>query len=131
MFIFTLECVLKIVAYGFAMHPTAYIRNPWNLLDFIIVIVGSVKTYYLIKVLTINFSLISAVLEQFSTGTTDIKALRAFRVLRPLRLVSGVPSKIKVDCNLAVTNQLIRFASCFEFNYSCHDSFTPYHYAGK
>lgn len=43
MFIFTLECVLKIVAYGFAMHPTAYIRNPWNLLDFIIVIVGWVE----------------------------------------------------------------------------------------
>lgn len=26
-------------------------------------------------------------------GGFDIKALRAFRVLRPLRLVSGVPSK--------------------------------------
>jgi len=25
----------------------------------------------------------------------DVKALRAFRVLRPLRLVSGVPSKYK------------------------------------
>jgi len=27
-------------------------------------------------------------------GGFDMKALRAFRVLRPLRLVSGVPSKI-------------------------------------
>lgn len=56
----------------------------------------STTTCHLIWPLTlINlFSLISAVLEQFSTGTTDIKALRAFRVLRPLRLVSGVPSKI-------------------------------------
>jgi voltage-dependent calcium channel L type alpha-1D len=27
-----------------------------------------------------------------SEGTLDVKALRAFRVLRPLRLVSGVPS---------------------------------------
>lgn len=26
-------------------------------------------------------------------GGFDVKALRAFRVLRPLRLVSGVPSK--------------------------------------
>jgi len=26
-------------------------------------------------------------------GGLDVKALRAFRVLRPLRLVSGVPSK--------------------------------------
>ena len=28
-----------------------------------------------------------------SSGSFDVKALRAFRVLRPLRLVSGVPSK--------------------------------------
>lgn len=27
------------------------------------------------------------------SGGFDVKALRAFRVLRPLRLVSGVPSK--------------------------------------
>ena len=27
-----------------------------------------------------------------SSGSFDVKALRAFRVLRPLRLVSGVPS---------------------------------------
>ena len=40
MFIFTFECLLKIIAYGFAMHNTAYLRNAWNLLDFIIVIVG-------------------------------------------------------------------------------------------
>ena len=28
------------------------------------------------------------------TGGFDVKALRAFRVLRPLRLVSGVPSEL-------------------------------------
>ena len=28
-------------------------------------------------------------------GGFDVKALRAFRVLRPLRLVSGVPSELK------------------------------------
>lgn len=38
--IFTLETVLKIVAYGLVLHPSAYIRNGWNLLDFIIVVVG-------------------------------------------------------------------------------------------
>lgn len=36
---------------------------------------------------------ISAVLTALSKDTFDVKALRAFRVLRPLRLVSGVPSK--------------------------------------
>ena len=38
--IFTLETFLKILAYGLVMHPSSYIRNGWNLLDFVIVIVG-------------------------------------------------------------------------------------------
>lgn len=38
--IFTVETFLKILAYGLVMHPSSYIRNGWNLLDFVIVIVG-------------------------------------------------------------------------------------------
>lgn len=38
--IFTAECVMKVIAYGFAMHPGAYLRNGWNLLDFTIVVIG-------------------------------------------------------------------------------------------
>ncbi|XP_026087889.1 voltage-dependent L-type calcium channel subunit alpha-1C isoform X4 [Carassius auratus] len=85
--IFTVEAFLKVIAYGLLWHPNAYLRNGWNLLDFIIVVVG----------------LFSAILEQATKGDGgtsmggkaagfDVKALRAFRVLRPLRLVSGVPS---------------------------------------
>ncbi|KAL0102109.1 hypothetical protein PUN28_018567 [Cardiocondyla obscurior] len=74
--IFTVECVMKIIAYGFVAHPGAYLRNGWNLLDFTIVVIGMIST-----VLTI-----------FMQEGFDVKALRAFRVLRPLRLVSGVPS---------------------------------------
>ncbi|KYO29798.1 hypothetical protein Y1Q_0023159 [Alligator mississippiensis] len=86
--IFTIETFLKIIAYGLLLHPNAYVRNGWNLLDFVIVIVG----------------LFSVILEQLTKeaeggshsggkpGGFDVKALRAFRVLRPLRLVSGVPS---------------------------------------
>jgi len=40
--IFTLEAIMKVVAYGFVFHPGAYLRNGWNVLDFVIVIVGSV-----------------------------------------------------------------------------------------
>ncbi|XP_050972856.1 voltage-dependent L-type calcium channel subunit alpha-1F [Labeo rohita] len=70
------------------MHPSAYIRSGWNLLDFVIVIVGL-------------FSVIAEMGEHKpgeahhaagKPGGLDVKALRAFRVLRPLRLVSGVPS---------------------------------------
>uniref|UniRef100_A0A672GMV3 Voltage-dependent L-type calcium channel subunit alpha n=1 Tax=Salarias fasciatus TaxID=181472 RepID=A0A672GMV3_SALFA len=86
--IFTIETFLKIIAYGLVMHQNSYVRNGWNMLDFVIVIVG----------------LFSVVLEMITKdadsggqsggkpGAFDVKALRAFRVLRPLRLVSGVPS---------------------------------------
>lgn len=38
--IFTVEAFLKVIAYGLLFHPNAYLRNGWNLLDFIIVVVG-------------------------------------------------------------------------------------------
>ena len=39
------------------------------------------------------FSVVSTILSSLAIEGFDVKALRAFRVLRPLRLVSGVPSK--------------------------------------
>ncbi|KAI8043661.1 hypothetical protein M5D96_004994 [Drosophila gunungcola] len=74
--IFTAECVMKILAYGFVLHNGAYLRNGWNLLDFTIVVIGAIST----------------ALSHLMKDAFDVKALRAFRVLRPLRLVSGVPS---------------------------------------
>lgn len=74
--IFTVECFGKIVAQGLVAHQGAYLRNGWNLLDFTIVVIG----------------LLSEALSGVMKEGFDVKALRAFRVLRPLRLVSGVPS---------------------------------------
>lgn len=46
-------------------------------------------------------------------GGFDMKALRAFRVLRPLRLVSGVPSKsLKKPC-IYVTLEIL-YSICQE-----------------
>ncbi|XP_065603601.1 voltage-dependent L-type calcium channel subunit alpha-1S isoform X2 [Cyrtonyx montezumae] len=81
---FAIEAMLKIIAYGFLFHTDAYLRNGWNVLDFSIVSLGLV---------TMTLEQINA--EEGSLGGKggfDVKALRAFRVLRPLRLVSGVPS---------------------------------------
>ncbi|XP_072537833.1 calcium channel, voltage-dependent, L type, alpha 1S subunit, b isoform X2 [Salminus brasiliensis] len=83
--IFTLECFLKIIAYGLLFHEGAYLRNCWNILDFVIVFMG----LFTLAVDTINA--IAGVPTE-KGGGFDMKALRAFRVLRPLRLVSGVPS---------------------------------------
>lgn len=38
--IFAFECMMKIIAYGFLMHQGAYLRNGWNILDFVIVVIG-------------------------------------------------------------------------------------------
>ncbi|XP_035239389.1 dihydropyridine-sensitive L-type skeletal muscle calcium channel subunit alpha-1-like isoform X1 [Anguilla anguilla] len=83
--VFTLECFLKIIAYGLLFHEGAYLRNCWNILDFVIVFMG----LFTFALDTINA--ISGVVGE-KGGGFDMKALRAFRVLRPLRLVSGVPS---------------------------------------
>ena len=40
MVVFTVECVVKIIALGLIQHHGAYLRSLWNLLDFIIVVVG-------------------------------------------------------------------------------------------
>ena len=43
--IFTSECCMKIMAYGFITHPNAYLRNTWNILDFTIVMIGLVGLF--------------------------------------------------------------------------------------
>ena len=96
LFIFTAECIMKIIAQGFFQHQNAYLRNGWNILDFIIVIIGVVST----------------IMSTLEIEQLDVKALRAFRVLRPLRLVSGVPS----------LQVIIAFQS--SYSYVCTDMFS-------
>ncbi|VDQ01030.1 unnamed protein product [Trichobilharzia regenti] len=38
--IFCVEALLKIVALGFLFHRKAYLRNIWNIMDFIVVVTG-------------------------------------------------------------------------------------------
>ncbi|XP_010770240.1 calcium channel, voltage-dependent, L type, alpha 1D subunit, a isoform X6 [Notothenia coriiceps] len=99
--IFTIETFLKIIAYGLVMHQNAYVRNGWNMLDFVIVVIGlfSVVLELLTKEDKVEVELEGEINHPSGHGHAgkpgggfDVKALRAFRVLRPLRLVSGVPS---------------------------------------
>uniref|UniRef100_A0A8C7FCX4 Voltage-dependent L-type calcium channel subunit alpha n=1 Tax=Oncorhynchus kisutch TaxID=8019 RepID=A0A8C7FCX4_ONCKI len=102
--VFSIECFLKIVAYGFLFHENAYLRNCWNILDFVCVSVG------LFAVIGDSITYISGVEAQPGEkgGGFDMKALRAFRVLRPLRLVSGVPS-LQVVMNSILKSMLPLF----------------------
>uniref|UniRef100_A0A8C7KU36 Voltage-dependent L-type calcium channel subunit alpha n=1 Tax=Oncorhynchus kisutch TaxID=8019 RepID=A0A8C7KU36_ONCKI len=102
--VFSIECFLKIIAYGFLFHENAYLRNCWNILDFVCVSVG------LFAVIGDFITYISGVEAQPGDkgGGFDMKALRAFRVLRPLRLVSGVPS-LQVVMNSILKSMLPLF----------------------
>ena len=38
--IFLIECILKILGMGFFMHKNSYLRDFWNWLDFLVVVVS-------------------------------------------------------------------------------------------
>ena len=67
--IFSIEMVLKIIAMGFAWEAHSYLRDPWNILDFSVVILGW-------------FSL--------SASSLNISAIRVIRILRPLRTLNSL-----------------------------------------
>nr|QRX85587.1 voltage-dependent calcium channel non-L type alpha-1 [Heterodera elachista] len=77
MVIFCIECILKIVAFGYILHKDSYLRSGWNIMDFIVVVTG------VISMLPFSPS---------GQEGVDLRTLRAVRVLRPLKLVSGIPS---------------------------------------
>ncbi|XP_042341586.1 calcium channel, voltage-dependent, P/Q type, alpha 1A subunit, b isoform X8 [Plectropomus leopardus] len=69
--IFCFESGIKILALGFALHKGSYLRNGWNVMDFVVVLTGILSS---------------------GASQLDLRTLRAVRVLRPLKLVSGIPS---------------------------------------
>ena len=38
--IFTVEAALRILALGFVLHRGSYLRNMWNIMDFVVVVTG-------------------------------------------------------------------------------------------
>lgn len=79
--IFSLECVLKVVASGFILHKNSYLRSGWNILDFIVVVSG-----------VVTMMPFAPTQHSGEAQGVDLRTLRAVRVLRPLKLVSGIPS---------------------------------------
>ena len=69
--IYTAEILLKTFAMGFVLNEGAYLRDSWNIMDFIIVLFGYLSYLNV-------------------TAGIDLKSLRTFRVLRPLRTISAV-----------------------------------------
>ncbi|XP_034116071.1 voltage-dependent calcium channel type A subunit alpha-1 isoform X12 [Drosophila albomicans] len=72
--IFCVEASLKIIALGLVLHKHSYLRNIWNIMDFFVVVTGVMTIFAEANI------------------DVDLRMLRSFRVLRPLKLVSRIPS---------------------------------------
>lgn len=70
--LFTLEFLVKVVAFGFIMESNTYLHDLWNWLDFLVVVTGLIT---------------------LAMGSEDnnLSFLRTVRVLRPLRTLSAMP----------------------------------------
>lgn len=69
--------ILKIIALGFVFEPFTYLRDPWNILDFVVVTTGWLGTF---------------------TASGNVSAIRTVRILRPLRTINSIPEmKILVN----------------------------------
>jgi hypothetical protein len=71
LYIYTVEMALKVIALGFVFGKTAYLKDYWNILDFVIVLTGWIDLKY-------------------AQSGVNLTALRAFRLLRPLRSVTRI-----------------------------------------
>uniref|UniRef100_A0A8C6WH91 Ion transport domain-containing protein n=1 Tax=Neogobius melanostomus TaxID=47308 RepID=A0A8C6WH91_9GOBI len=70
--IYTFESLIKILARGFCVGPFTFLRDPWNWLDFSVILMALLTEF--IKV-------------------GNLQALRTFRVLRALKTISVIPGK--------------------------------------
>ncbi|XP_034145276.1 sodium channel, voltage gated, type V-like, alpha b isoform X2 [Esox lucius] len=68
--IYTFESMIKILARGFCVGPFTFLRDPWNWLDFSVIVM--------------------ALLTEF-VKVGNLQALRTFRVLRALKTISVIP----------------------------------------
>ena len=69
--IYTVEMILKIFGMGFVLNRQAYLRDAWNVMDFVIVITAYVPIV-------------------FASDSVNLQAFRSLRVLRPLRTISNI-----------------------------------------
>jgi hypothetical protein len=87
--LFTIEMFMKIIALGFVVGRFSYLRDQWNVLDFIVVTTSWLPL--LLSLLGIELA-------------GNMQAIRSFRLLRPLRTVSRFPTlkKLVVAILLAI-----------------------------
>ena len=69
--IFVIEVAMKVIGYGFIMSGSkSYLRSYWNALDFLVVVVS--------------------ILGILNSNSKGLKALRTFRIMRPLKTFNAL-----------------------------------------
>lgn len=82
---------MKILGLGFIFNKGAYLRDPWNILDFIIVMSAYLTIAQDLTTLIQNGGVEEEVTaENVNQGGLSLNSLRAFRVLRPLRAITSI-----------------------------------------
>ncbi|KAF4087030.1 hypothetical protein AMELA_G00091240 [Ameiurus melas] len=69
--IYTFDSLIKILAMGFCIGQFTFLRDPFNWLDFTVIVMAYVTA--------------------FDTGLGNVSALRSFRVVRALKTISVIP----------------------------------------
>ena len=88
-YFFTLEALMKIIAYGFILDQNSYLKENWSVLDFFIVVTSLVDTliegFFIIIIINTGVDL------------SAVKILRLLRTFRPLRFIThNVSMKVLV-----------------------------------
>ena len=86
--VYTFEAIIKIVARGFWSNKLAYIRDPWNWLDFFVIV-----TAYVTESLKV-FRLLGTTKGQ-TQDPAILKVFRVFRVLKTMSIVPGLRSIVQ------------------------------------
>ena len=104
LYIYTTEMGLKILARGFALHRNAYLRDPWSILDFVVVTTGW------LGVLPPELRLPAV-----SANLSVMRALRVLRFLRALKMVPGMPQLVQAVLNVMPAMANVSLLCAFVF----------------
>lgn len=72
LYLYTVEMVLKMLAMGVILNRGSYLRDPWYILDFTVIVTGYISTY------------------MNTANGINLSGLRSLRVLRPLKTVTAI-----------------------------------------
>ena len=90
MSVYTLEAIIKIIARGFWCNKLAYIRDPWNWLDFFVII-----SAYFSEALKVFDLMGSATGQGGGAQPTVLRGFKVFRVLKTMSIVPGLRSIVQ------------------------------------